>query len=50
MWFQVGTVGYLGNGPSGDQDGSLYEEEISGGAEILEMEEDSCNLSRERRR
>lgn len=49
MWLQVGTVSYLGNGPSGDQDGSLYEEEISGGAEIVETEEDSY-LSRERRR
>lgn len=52
MWFQVSTVGYLGNGPCGDQDGSLYEEEIPGGAEMQETEEEFShfNLSRERRK
>lgn len=48
--FQVNTVGYLGNGASGDQDGSISEDEILGGAEILELEEDRPSLSRERRR
>lgn len=43
-------MGYLGNGPCGDQDGSLYEEEIPGGAEMQETEEEFShfNLSRER--
>lgn len=50
VWFQVNTVGYLMNGAGGDQDGSLSEDEILGGAEIQEMEEDPHSLSRERRR
>ncbi|XP_010739729.1 kinesin-like protein kif7 [Larimichthys crocea] len=50
---QVSPVGYLGNGPCGDQDGSLYEEqEIPGGAEMQDTEEEGSNynLSRERRK
>lgn len=43
-------MGYLINGAGGDQDGSLSEDEILGGAEIQEMEEDPHSLSRERRR
>lgn len=53
VWFQVSPVGYLGNGPCGDQDGSLYEEqEIPGGAEMQDTEEEGSNynLSRERRK
>ncbi len=53
MWLQVSPVGYLGNGPCGDQDGSLYEEqEIPGGAEMQDMEEEGShpNLSQERRK
>lgn len=50
VWFQVNTVGYLINGAGGDQDGSLSEDEILGGAEIQETEEDPPSLSRERRR
>ena len=45
---QVSPLGYLVNGPYGDQDGSFNEEqEIPGGAEMQDIEED---LNRERRR
>ncbi|XP_069030406.1 kinesin-like protein kif7 [Embiotoca jacksoni] len=45
---QVSPVGYLGNGPCGDQDGKLYEEqEIPDGAEMHWREEENC-LSQER--
>ncbi|XP_044056585.1 kinesin-like protein kif7 [Siniperca chuatsi] len=50
---QVSPVGYLGNGPCGDQDGSLNEEqEIPGGAEMQDTEEEGglSNFSRERRK
>ncbi|XP_074470332.1 kinesin-like protein kif7 isoform X2 [Sebastes fasciatus] len=56
---QVSPVGYLGNGPCGDQDGSLYEEEeeeeeeeIPEGAEMQETEEEGIHshLSQERRK
>ncbi|XP_029284424.1 LOW QUALITY PROTEIN: kinesin-like protein kif7 [Cottoperca gobio] len=50
---QVSPVGYLGNGPCGDQDGSLYEEqENPGGAEMQDSEEECShsNLIQERRR
>lgn len=50
IYRQVNTVGYLINGAGGDQDGSLSEDEILGGAEIQETEEDPPSLSRERRR
>ncbi|XP_075879241.1 kinesin-like protein kif7 isoform X2 [Nelusetta ayraudi] len=50
IYRQVNTVGYLINGSGGDQDGSLSEDEILGGAEIQEIEEDPHSLSRERRR
>uniref|UniRef100_A0A4W6BYZ8 Kinesin family member 7 n=1 Tax=Lates calcarifer TaxID=8187 RepID=A0A4W6BYZ8_LATCA len=46
-------MGYLGNGPCGDQDGNLYEEQgILGGAEMPDTDEDSnlSNLSQERRK
>lgn len=49
MWFQVCTVGFLGNESCSGQDGSLYEEDIPGGAEMQEMEEEGSHLnSRER--
>lgn len=50
MWFQVSTIGYLGNESCGGQDGSLYEEDIPGGAEMQETEEEGShlNLSQER--
>ncbi|XP_018523545.1 kinesin-like protein kif7 [Lates calcarifer] len=50
---QISPVGYLGNGPCGDQDGNLYEEQgILGGAEMPDTDEDSnlSNLSQERRK
>lgn len=39
-------MGYLGNGASGDQEGSLSEDEILGGAETQEPEEDPHSLRR----
>ncbi|XP_070683662.1 kinesin-like protein kif7 [Pempheris klunzingeri] len=50
---QVSPLGYAGNGPCGEQDGSLdEEEEIPGGAEMQDTEEEAShyNLSRERRK
>ncbi|XP_045888586.1 kinesin-like protein kif7 [Micropterus dolomieu] len=50
---QVSPVGYLGNGPCGDEDGSFYEEqEILGVAEMQDMEEEGglSNFNRERRK
>lgn len=50
---QVSPVGHLGNGPCVDQDGSFCEEqEISGGAEMQDTEDEGShsNLSRERRK
>ncbi|XP_040899280.1 kinesin-like protein kif7 [Toxotes jaculatrix] len=50
---QISPVGYLGNGPHGDQDGNLCEDQgILGGAEIPDTEEESSHssLSQERRR
>ncbi|XP_071345526.1 kinesin-like protein kif7 isoform X2 [Trachinotus anak] len=50
---QVSPLGYLGNGPSGDQDGNLCEEQgMLGGAEMPHTEEESShsNLSQERRK
>ncbi|XP_054467688.1 kinesin-like protein kif7 [Anoplopoma fimbria] len=50
---QVSPVSSLDNGPCGDQEGSLYEEqEIPGGAEMQETEEEysQSNLSQERRK
>lgn len=46
-------MGYPSTGPFGDQDGSLYgDQEISGGAEMQDTEEESShsNLIRERRK
>ncbi|XP_049449129.1 kinesin-like protein kif7 isoform X1 [Epinephelus fuscoguttatus] len=50
---QVSPVGHVGNGPCGDQDSSLYEEqEIPGGADMQDTEEEGShfNLSHERRK
>ncbi|XP_026234773.1 kinesin-like protein kif7 [Anabas testudineus] len=50
---QASPVGYLGNGHQCDQDGNLCgEQEITGGAEMLDTDEESShsNLGRERRR
>nr|XP_019954441.1 PREDICTED: kinesin-like protein KIF7 isoform X1 [Paralichthys olivaceus]XP_019954442.1 PREDICTED: kinesin-like protein KIF7 isoform X1 [Paralichthys olivaceus] len=50
---QMSPVGYVGNGPGGDQDGNLFEElGIQGGAEMSDTEEESnvLNLSQERRK
>nr|XP_046241087.1 kinesin-like protein kif7 isoform X2 [Scatophagus argus] len=49
IYRQVSPLGFLGNGPCGDQDGSLYEEEIPGGAQVQDTEDGGLfNLSRER--
>ena len=51
--FQVSPVGYFGNGPGGDQDGSLCEEQdFLGGQEMQDTEDEGghFNLSRERRK
>ncbi|XP_022598069.1 kinesin-like protein KIF7 [Seriola dumerili] len=50
---QMSPVGYLGNGPCGDQDGNLCEEQgILGGAEMPDTEEESyhSNFSQGRRK
>lgn len=49
LWFQVCTVGFLGNESCSGQDGSLCEEDITGGAEVQETEEEGnhLNISRE---
>lgn len=53
MCCQVSPVGYLGFGPSGDQDGHICEEQgMLGGADMADTDEESgySNLSQERRR
>ncbi|XP_060923979.1 kinesin-like protein kif7 isoform X2 [Limanda limanda] len=47
---QMSPVGYTGNGPGGDHDGSFFEElGIQGGAEMSDTEEES-NFCQERRK
>lgn len=50
LWFQVSPVHYLGNGPCGDEDASLFEEESPGGAEIQEAEEECTRFNRTQER
>ncbi|XP_059201729.1 kinesin-like protein kif7 [Centropristis striata] len=50
---QISSESSFGNGPSGDQDDSLYDEQdMAGGAEMLDTEEEGShsNLNQERRR
>ena len=48
VWSQISPVGYLGNGPCGDQDGNL-EQWILGGAEMPDTEEENhSSLNQER--
>lgn len=53
VWSQISPVGYFGNGPCGDQDGYLCEEQgILGGTEMPDTEEESShsNFIQERRK